>query len=140
MDNHQVQQSLAQAHAAYAASSRPVVPIGLSLLSALSGGIGVALVGQSPDQGWLRAALLVGGIALMGAAFLVPTRYRGRSGLHGVRGRVRTDNTVFLVCAVVLLITGLNANSTLSAIYIGIGIFVAVVYFLLLRGKSGRTS
>lgn len=86
----------------------------------------------------VRMVMLAGGIVLMAAAFLLPTSYRARSGLHGFRGQVQSDNLVFLICAVVVLITGLNATSTLSAIYIGIGVVVVVAYFLLLRGKSGR--
>lgn len=140
MDNQQAEQSLAQAQAAYAASSRPVLPVGAALVSALAAGGGVALVGQSPDRGWLHAVLLVGGIVLLGAALVVPAVQRRRSGLHGVRGRVRSDNIVFLLCALALLINGLNANSTLSAIYLGIGAVVAIAYFLLLRGRAGRRS
>lgn len=138
MDNNQAQQSLAQARAAYAASSRPPVPVGISLISALAAGAGVALVGQSPGPSWLRMALLGGGVVLMAVAFLLPAAYRARQGLHGFRGQVRADNVVFGICALSLVVTGLNANSTLSAIYIGIGIVVAIVCFLLLRGKWAR--
>ena len=140
MDNQQAQQSLAQAQAAYAASSRPVLPLGASILSALAAGGGVALVGQSPDRGSLHAVLLVGGMVLMGAALVIPALLRRRFGLHGFRGRVRSDNIVFVVCAIALLVNGLHANSTLSAIYLGIGAVVAIAYFLLLRGRAGRRS
>lgn len=93
----------------------------------------------SPPQGWPRVALLVGGLALMGAAFVIPAAYRRQAGLHGFRGRVRSDNIVFFICAVALVVNGLNANSTLSAIYVGIGVMVAVAYFLLLRGRPGTS-
>ena len=139
MDNHQAQQSLTEARAAYAASSRPVIPVVLGVVCAIAAGAGVALLGQSPDRGSLRALLLAGGVALIVVAFLLPARYRSRRGLHGFRGRVQSDNLVFLLCAAALFIIGLNADRTLSHIYIGIGAFVAVAYFLLLRGHSGRS-
>jgi hypothetical protein len=140
MDHQQAQRSLAQAQDAYAASSRPVLPLGAAVASALAAGCGVALVGLSPERGWLHAVLLVGGIVLMGAALGTPALFRRRSGLHGFRGRVRSDNIVFLLCAVTLVINGLDANRTLSAIYLGLGAVVGIAYFLLLRGRAGRRS
>jgi hypothetical protein len=140
MDNHHAGQSLAQAQAAYAAASRPVLPVGTSIVSALAAGGGVTLVGRSPAPGWLHLVLVVGGTALMAAALLIPSVHRRRAGLYGFRGRVRSDNIVFVICAIALLINGLNANSTLSAIYLGLGVVVAVAYFLLLRGRAGRRS
>lgn len=140
MDNHQAGQSLVQAQAAYTAASRPVLPLGASIVSALAAGSGVALVGRSPEPGWLHLLLVVSGTALMAAALLIPAIHRRHSGLYGFRGRVRSDNIVFLICAIVLLVNGLNANSTLGAIYLGIGVAVAVAYFVLLRGRAGRRS
>ena len=136
MDIEKARESLNQARAAAeAASSRPAMPAGLSAVSAVAAGAGVALVGQSPAQGWSRALALVAGLALMAAAYLLPTTYRARRGLHGFSGRVHSDNIVFLICAVALLVIGLGANSTPSTIYLGIGVVVAAVYYLLMRGR-----
>jgi len=38
---------------------------------------------------------------------------------------------------VVLAVTGLNATATLSTIFVGIGAFVAIFYFLVLRRRFG---
>ena len=138
MDIDKARESLNEARAAEAASSRPPLPAWLSTVSAVAAGAGVALVGQSPDQGWSRALVLVAGLVLIAAAYLLPTSYRSRRGLHGFRGRVHSDNVVFLICAVALVVTGFNADSTLSTIYVGIGVAVAVAYYLLLRGRFGR--
>ena len=135
MEIDKARESLNQAKAAEAASSRPALPAGLSAVSAVAAGAGVALVGQSPTQGWLKALALIAGLVLMAAAYLVPTNYRSRHGLHGFRGRVHSDNIVFLICAVALLVIGLGANSTPSTIYLGIGVVVAAVYYLLMRGR-----
>lgn len=132
MDKNQAQQFLAEVQAAQAASGLPRPPVGLALVAALAAGSGVALVGQPSTSGWLHACLLVAGVALIALAFAIPVIHRARVGLHGFAGRVKSDNLVFLLCAVSLLINGIHADRALGLIYLGIGVVVAVGYFLLL--------
>ena len=94
----------------------------------------MALFGAS-NNGWVHAAAFVVGVLLVLAAGALPHILRKRAGLYGYRGQVRRDNQVFLICAVVLAVVGLNATATLSTIFVGIGAFVAIAYFLVLRGR-----
>ncbi len=139
MNNDEARQSLAQAQQARSAAGRLRIPVPLSLLGATAAGAGVALLGQSSARGWGHVVVLTVGILLVAGAILLPNSYRARRGLHGFHGRPRSDNLVLLICAIALLIVGLDANSTLSVIYLGIGLAVAVSYFLLLRGRLGAT-
>ncbi len=117
-------------------SSRPPVSIGPASGSALAAGIGVALLGSASD-GWLRGLTFVGGLALLALAFAVPHLLRRRAGVHGYRGPARRDNIVYLLVAVVLAVTGFGADSDLALIFDGLGVVVAVCWFLVLRGVLG---
>jgi hypothetical protein len=96
----------------------------------------VALLGAS-NNGWVHAVVFVVGVLLVLAAGALPDILRKRAGLYGYRGQVQRDNQVFVIVAVVLAITGLNATATLSTIFVGIGAVVAITYFLVLRGRFG---
>lgn len=133
---HEAAQQADAALAAFQSSSRPTVPLAPAAGAALAAGVGVALLGQ-PADGWGRAGLLVLAVILVGVAAAIPTALRNRAGLHGYRGQVRRDNLVFVLVAAVLLVAGLGATSTLGVIYVGIGVVVAVGWFLLLRNRFG---
>lgn len=137
MDENTARQQAAEAREAFRASSRPPIALVPSLLSALAAGAGVVLLGASSD-GWVRAVTFVGGLLLLAVAFALPDAVRKRSGLYGYRGQVQRDNVVFLISAVVLAVAGFSATTTLSTIFVGVGVVVAVAYFLLLRGRFGR--
>jgi hypothetical protein len=121
---------------AYRSSSRPTVPLGAALLSSVAAGVGVGLLGQ-PFHGGIRVGALALALGLLLVAGAIPTRIRNRAGLHGYRGQVRRDNVTLFVCACALFVSGLGANATLGAIYVGIGLVVAVAWFLLLRNAFG---
>ena len=137
MDENTARQQAAEARDAFRHSSRPPLALVPSLISALAAGVGVAMVGASPSSGWVKAATFVVGLLLVAVAFAVPAILRKRSGLHGHRGQVKRDNTVFLICGVVLAMAGLDTTEALSAIFVGVGVFVAIAYFLLLRSRFG---
>lgn len=122
---------------AFRSSSRPTVPMGAALVSSIATGAGVAILGQ-PGGGWARLGLLVLAAVLLLGGATVPAYLRSRSGVHGYRGQVRRDNLVFIICAVALFVCGLGADSTLGAIYLGIGVVVAIAWFLLLRNRFGQ--
>ena len=136
MDENTARQQAAEARDAFRHSSRPPLALVPSLVSALAAGVGVALLGAS-NNGWVHAAAFVVGVVLVLAAGAIPDILRKRAGLYGYRGQVQRDNLVFLICAVVLAVTGLNATATLSTIFVGIGAVVAITYFLVLRGRFG---
>ena len=115
------------------AASRPPLPRGMSVLSALCAGAGVALVARG-DAGWEHLAFLVAGVLLLAAAHLLPTAARRRRGLHGYRGWTRTENTTLLLCAVTLVICGSSASRELSWIFTGLGVLSAVAWYATLRG------
>lgn len=137
MDENTARQQATEARDAFRHSSRPPLALVPSLVSAFAAGAGVALLGASPSSGWVKAGTFVVGLLLVTAAFAGPDIVRRRSGLHGHRGQVKRDNTVFLICGVVLAMAGLNATEVLSAIFVGVGVFVAIAYFLLLRSRFG---
>lgn len=137
MDENTARQQAAEARDAFRHSSRPPLALLPSLALALAAGVGVALLGASPSSGWLKVATFVVGLLLVTAAFAVPDMLRKRSGLHGYRGQVKRDNLVFLICGVVVGMAGLNTTAALSVIFVGVGVFVAIVYFLLLRSRFG---
>ena len=136
MDENTARQQAAEARDAFSHSSRPPLALVPSLVSALAAGVGVVLLGAS-KSGWVHAAVLVVGVLLVLVAGALPVILRKRAGLHGYRGQVQRDNQVFVIVAVVLVITGLNATATLSTIFVGIGAVVAITYFLVLRGRFG---
>jgi len=136
MDENTARQQAAEARDAFRHSSRPPLPPLPRFVLALAAGVGVALLGAS-NNGWVHAAVFVVGVLLVLAAGALPDILRKRAGLYGYRGQVQRDNLVFLICAVVLAVVGLNATATLSTIFVGIGAFVAIAYFLVLRGRFG---
>lgn len=122
------------------AASRPTLPRFLCAASALCAGTGVALVAQGSGTAHLVA--LAAALVLLAAAHLIPAAARRRRGLHGYRGGARTENTTFLVCAVVLVVVGGTADTALAAIFVGLGVVVAVAWYAMLRGvlvAGGRT-
>ena len=136
MDENTARQQAAEAREAFRHSSRPPLALVPSLISALAAGVGVGLFGASND-GWPHAATFVVGVLLVLVAGAIPHLLRKRSGLYGYRGQVQRDNTVFLICAGILAIVGMNATATLSTIFIGVGACVAITYFLVLRTRFG---
>jgi hypothetical protein len=93
----------------------------------------VALVAQR-QGGWPHLAFLTAGIACFAAAHLLPTRARRRRGLHGYRGWTRTENSTFLLCAVVLVISGFTTSPELAWIFAGLGAVAAAAWYAMLRG------
>lgn len=142
MDEDTARQQAAEARDAFRHSSRPPLALVPSLASALAAGVGVALWGASPSSGWVRAGTFVTGLLLVTVAFAVPNMLRKRSGLYGHRGQVKRENTVFLLCGVVLVMSGMSTPQELGAraIFVGVGAFVTIMYFLLLRGRFGAPS
>ena len=136
MDEDTARQQAAEARDAYSHSSRPPLTLVPGLVSALAAGVGVALLGAS-NSGWVHAAVFVVGMLLVLAAGAFPDFLRKRAGLYGYRGQVQRDNQVFVICAAVLAITGMNTPATFSPIYVGAGAVVAITYFLVLRGRFG---
>ena len=138
MDEDTARQQAAEARDAFSHSSRPPLALVPSLVSALAAGVGVALLGAS-NSGWVHAAVFVVGMLLVLAAGAFPDFLRKRAGLYGYRGQVQRDNQVFVICAAVLAMTGMNAPATFSPMYVGAGAVVAITYFLVLRGRFGTT-
>lgn len=114
------------------AGSRPTLPRLLCAASALCAGAGVVLVAQG--SGPAHFLSLVAALLLLATAHLLPTAARRRRGLHGYRGGARTENTTFLVCALVLVVVGGTANAALAAIFVGLGVVVALAWYAMLRG------
>ena len=146
MDEDTARQQAAEARAAFRHSSRPPLALVPSLVSALAAGVGVALFGAAgvgvallgaSNNGWVHAAVFVVGMLLVLAAGAFPDSLRKRAGLYGYRGQVQRDNQVFVICAMVIAMSGLNAPATFSLIYVGFGAVVAITYFLVLRGRFG---
>ena len=136
MDEDTARQQAAEARDAFSHSSRPPLALVPSLVSALAAGVGVALFGAS-NNGWVHAAVFVVGMLLVLAAGAFPDFLRKRAGLYGYRGQVQRDNQVFVICAAVLAMTGMNTPATFSPMYVGAGAVVAITYFLVLRGRFG---
>ena len=135
MDNDTAQAQATEIQRAYLAASRPLLPRSLSVLSAACAGVGVALLGQPGEEGPVHLAFMAAGVLLMAAAHMLPTAVRRHRGLHGYRGWTRTENTSLFMCALVLVICGFSATGVMSPIFIGVGVVVAVPWYLLLRGR-----
>ncbi|WP_432509312.1 hypothetical protein [Kineococcus auxinigenes] len=105
----------------------------MCVLSALAAGAGVALVARG-QGGWEHLAFLAAGVLCFAAAHLLPTRARHGQGLHGYRGWTRTENTTFLLCAVVLAICGFSTSPELAWIFTGLGVAAAAAWYAMLRG------
>ena len=134
MDGDSASTLAAEAHSAYRAASRPPLPTAWCVLAGLCAATGVALVGRASPSPWVHATTLVAGLLALAAAHLVPATLRRRQGLRGYRGAARTENTAFLLCAVSLVVCGLNATPLLSAVYLGLGAAAGLTYYLTLRG------
>jgi hypothetical protein len=135
MDRDTAHAHAAEVRRAYLHASRPPLPAALCALAAICAGVGVALVGQVSTGGWRYLTFLLAGVAMMATAHLIPALARRRRGLYGYRGTARTENIVFLLCAVVLIITGRNATADQALVQDGLGFVAAVAYYLTLRGK-----
>jgi hypothetical protein len=118
---------------AYTDASRPQDPVGLSLLYAALAGLGIIALAQLPGQRPGHLLMLALGVVLLALAHILPTYARRRAGLSGYQGRTRSDNTVFLVVAIVLVICAIPATSVTALIYLGLGVVAGVTYFLVLR-------
>ena len=118
---------------AYLAAGRPVLPRAVCALAALFAGSGVALVAQG-SPGWRHLAFLVAGLVCFAAAHVMPTVARRRRGLYGYRGWSRTENTTFLLCAVVLVVCGFSTSAELALIFSGLGVVAALAWYAMLRG------
>ena len=134
MDSDTAGALAAEARNAYRSASRPPLPVAWCAAAGLCAAAGVALVGQASPSVWLHVATLTAGLLALSAAVLLPTALRRRQGLRGYRGRTRTENTTFLLCSVVLVVSGLDATPLLSALYLGLGVVTGLTYFLTLRG------
>jgi hypothetical protein len=130
MERNEAQEQLAALNKAQRASGRPPLPLAVTIASSLALGVGVALLGHGPSGFWTLALAAV----LLAVAYLLPARYRNRKGLFGYRGRVHRTNVVWALVLVTLFVCGLNADSTLAAIYVGLGVVAAATYFFALRG------
>ncbi len=133
VDNITAQAQADEVRRAYLAASRPTMPRSVCAVSALCAGTGVALVAQG-QTGWQHVAFLAVGVLCFAAAHLFPTYARRQRGLHGYRGWTRTENTTFLLCAVVLAICGFGASPGLVWIFSGLGVVTAVAWYAMLRG------
>jgi hypothetical protein len=133
VDNDTAQAQADEVRRAYLAASRPILPRRACALAALCAGAGVALVAQG-QGGWTHLAFLAAGLGCFAAAHLLPTRARRRRGLHGYRGWTRTENTVFLLCALVLVICGFSTSPELAWIFAGLGVVTAAAWYAMLRG------
>lgn len=138
MDTNEARSQMAQAQTAFHDAGRPRLPIPVAGLSAVLAGAGIGLAGQ-PIHGAWHAVQLLGSIVLLALAFAVPNGYRKQHGLFGYRGRAKSDNVVFLVVAVALVVIALDTTRTLGLIYLGLAAIAAVTYFLVLRGRFGTT-
>ncbi|MEW1960686.1 hypothetical protein [Kineococcus sp. NPDC059986] len=140
MDETTARDQADEALRAVRAASRPSLPRPLCATAALCAGAGVALLAQG--SGVAKVVTLVLALALLAAAHLIPSTARRRRGLHGYRGGARTENTTFLLCALVLVVVGGTATAALAAIFVGLGVAVAVAWYAMLRGvlvAGGRT-
>ena len=111
----------------------PTQPAPVHALYALMAGAGVVSLAQLPGRSPGHPLMMLLGVVLLALAFLLPTLARSRAGLHGYRGQTRTDNLVFLIVAVVLVVCAFSATTTTTVIYIGLGVVAAITYFLVLR-------
>jgi hypothetical protein len=134
MDSDTASSLATEARNAYRAASRPPLPTGWCAVAGLCAAAGVALVGQASATAWVHVATLVIGLLALTAAALVPATLRRRQGLRGYRGPVRTENTTFGLCAVSLVVCGLDATPLLSVVYLGLGAAAGLTYFATLRG------
>ncbi|GGF90476.1 hypothetical protein GCM10007304_00460 [Rhodococcoides trifolii] len=130
MDQNEARAQLDAVRRAHRDSARPSLPIAVTVGAAVLAGVGVALLGR-PDAVAITRLLSV---ALLAAAYLLPTLYRTRRGLDGYQGQVRQTNIVWSISFVTLFVCGLNADTTLAVVYLVFGIVVAVTYFFALRG------
>lgn len=133
MDKNTAQDQAHEVRRASLAASRPTLSRGVCAVSAVCAGAGVALVAQG-QGGWPHLAFLAAGIVCFAAAHLLPTRARRRRGLHGYRGWARTENTTFLLCAVVLVISGFTTSPELAWVFAGLGAVAAAAWYAMLRG------
>lgn len=123
----------ADALRAFQDAARPALPTSLVVTAGISAGLGVVLLGQGHGAAHLLA--LVGAVALLIAAFLLPDRWRRRRGLVGYRGRVRTEHTTFLLVLAGLAGLGFTADPTMSAVFVLLGLVSGVTWFWALRRR-----
>lgn len=115
------------------ASSRPALARPVSAVSAVCVGSGVALLAQG-GPGWTHLAFLAAGVALIAVAHTLSGFTRRRRGLFGYRGWTKMENTTFLACAGVLMVTGFSGGTDLALIFVALGAVSAVAWYLMLRG------
>lgn len=126
-------EALLEARHARQSAERPRQRFAAHAFYSLMGGAGVAALGQLPGHTPGHLVVMAIGVALLALAYALPARARSRSGLHGYRGQSRSDNIVFLIVAVVLVICAIPATMTTAVIYGGLGVVSAIAYFLVLR-------